>query len=278
MVEGGEVSVAKAEVESKKTTKIKHAIEQGSASNETSQAYESERYQRGDLIIEKRFSVAEKDLWPLRSIDLTVSQNGQKLRMNDLLPEGWTIVEDLFGTEPYFHSGKNRIVLPHKVFMPVQAKEVHGLEKIESSRPSLTGEEENGKLPEAHDFFALRGSLMALLHEIGHIDDLSQLTEEERTHDKAIRTRLNEEHKLEVSVNELNDTDLQDYVDTIYHSERGAWMQAFKRYRQIKKETGIDLAEGRSATKVIESGRACLTSYEGNDNLVLSTYRNTIRI
>ena len=103
-MEGGEVSVAEAEVESKKTTKIKPATEQGSASNETSQAYESERYQRSNLIIEKRFSASEKDLWPLRSIDLTVSQNGQKLRMNDLLPEGWAIVEDLFGTEPLLTS------------------------------------------------------------------------------------------------------------------------------------------------------------------------------
>ena len=50
MVEGREGYFAEDEVKPKKTTEIKLATEQGSSPNETGKTYESERYQRGDLM------------------------------------------------------------------------------------------------------------------------------------------------------------------------------------------------------------------------------------
>jgi hypothetical protein len=273
MGEVGEVSIAVNEVSPINTSSTEAAEEQSNISVEAVQASETGIYQRGNLVIKKDFSASDKNMWPLRAIELIVSQNGQTLRMNDLLPEGWTIIEDLFETGPYCDPISNRIVSPNTIFMPAQAKQVGGLEKTEPSQPPLMGEQENGESRKGHDFFALRGSLMAVLHEIGHIDDLGQKSEEERTHVTEVKARLHPQ----IPVSEFNDKDLQDYVDTIYHSERNAWMQAFKRYRQIKKESGIDLAEGRSATKVIQSAHTCLTTYEGDSNRVLSTYRNTTR-
>src|SRR3977135_655665 len=82
-----ETSVAVADIQSNKGQKpeLKSA--------EMKNDYKSEIYRRGDMVVEKKFLVSDEKA-ARRAIQLTVSQNGNTLSMNDLLPDGWSIIEE----------------------------------------------------------------------------------------------------------------------------------------------------------------------------------------
>src|SRR3954462_13192543 len=188
MGEVSEVSVTQNEIKPGNTSGAETATEQGKTSVEAVQADEREIYQRGDLVVEKKFVPSEKVIWPLRSIEISVSQKGESLRMNDLLSEEWAVVEDPYSIGPGADFPTNRIVLPQNFFMRPQDKEVAGIEKTEKSLVPDRVLRGNGETYEAHNFLALRGSLMGVLHEIGHVDDKLQLSDEERIRDSALRS------------------------------------------------------------------------------------------
>ena len=189
---------------------------------------------------------------------------GVSLNLQDLLPEGWRFVQretspwrSSIGSEMHANFRDKVIVFPLFRFTPrifARPLDLRGLspESKVIDRPAL-----EKTLFETHEFLKMKGSLLALLHEIGH------LKQDEVTRQQSIYRSA--EVKTKKGILEWKREQIIGYLENVMAVERDAWAEALELYRDFYAK-GIDVEPDMTQEDIFQHITMSLHAYTQTSN------------
>ena len=190
--------------------------------------YESQIFNRGGVIVEKKFIRQPVNYVEERILELTCKSGKVAINFNNFLPEGWEFREEdglLSAWEGY---GRKVIWLPDVI----AAENIYKTPFL-PSRSSLRSSESSGEA--SHVFLLMKGAFFGLLHGLAHV-----LEEEDVSGDLfSEEIRLREMHE-ERSLRQFSEEDRERYREIVIGSERRAWDGAYEMLEKFRSD-GLDL-------------------------------------